>query len=526
MKKKFFFFTAFAAMTLVGCSSDEPTNGGGQDTPDKEADYLAVNIVAPNGAISRGSEGSLEEGDASESAASNGLFLFFNEAGAQTQLPQSVNDITWKSTPANPYEATSEAVLVISSNKKDVYPTQLLVILNAPADADFANKTLTEVCDMVGNYAATFTDGNLNPLIITNSSYMDGDNVVLATDITGKTFETKDAAKASPVDVYVERVVAKVKIASVAENFAQGAEIEVDGKTVTLTQEINGVEIADVAEKSYLFKNLTGCASWGWANWNDAANHRSYWAVCPEDGMTYANYSWNAITTPVAAGKVFYAQENTGTPRTTKVLVTATLKENGQPCTFLRWAGNYYSKPEFKKQYATLLKSEGFKIKTDGGFRSINPDDFDYLPVGEATVEGTHAYFVANKGFKGYETTVQLTETAKALSFVKAEADCTADDVNNFLAEKTNRVWLWEGGKAYYFVEIEHFGPADSDFAVGVVRNHIYSLALNSLSGPGVAVFDPNEVIIPETPSEDLFYLAATININKWKVVTQTVNFK
>ena len=40
-------------------------------------------------------------------------------------------------------------------------------------------------------------------------------------------------------------------------------------------------------------------------------------------------------------------------------------------------------------------------------------------------------------------------------------------------------------------------------------------------------MFDPDREIIPDIPvDEDGFYIAARINILKWKVVSQDVNFE
>ena len=87
---------------------------------------------------------------------------------------------------------------------------------------------------------------------------------------------------------------------------------------------------------------------------------------------------------------------------------------------------------------------------------------------------------------------------------------------------------FWNDGMAYWYVNIEHFGTDAAGNALnGIVRNHVYDLSLNSLKGLGVPVFDPDREIIPDIPvDEDGFYIAARINILKWKVVSQDVNFE
>lgn len=522
MRKKALFFPVLAALMLAGCSNDEILNDDTGNGSQGEASYLAVNIVTPRTITGRAAtDGGFQEGVSEENAADEGLFLFFNAAGNQTQTPQTV-DLKWEANSAkdNPaIEKVSEAVIVIAGNTQ---PTQLLVILNAPADLELGGKTLSEVRAIADDYSATLAaNGKCNPLVITNSTYKDGEgNDACATDITNKTFKDPEEAKKDEnvVNVYVERVVAKVMTSAIGDDFTNdGTDITVDGTTVHLTPTIEGIEIANIAEKSYLFKSITGSDTWPWTGWNDADNYRSYWATCP-DKLTYANQSWNVIdnTDPTSA-QTFYVQENTSNTKSC-VLVTATLKdENGNADDFVRWAGLYYTPENFLNQYCNLLRDAGFRVKTDNSTRTINTTDIAWLTNDE------HKQLVDNNTLKGYEMTVQLTETAKGLTFVKGDEDATANEVNEFLLEKANRVWYWKDGKAYYFVNIEHFG--DAPFNEGVVRNHIYQLNLKSLTGVGVAVFNPDETIIPEKPSDDLYYLAARINILKWKLVSQDVNF-
>lgn len=58
----------------------------------------------------------------------------------------------------------------------------------------------------------------------------------------------------------------------------------------------------------------------------------------------------------------------------------------------------------------------------------------------------------------------------------------------------------------------------------GVVRNHVYELTINGISGFGTAVAKPETAIDePEKPTDDASYLAADVVVLKWKVVSQKV---
>ena len=55
----------------------------------------------------------------------------------------------------------------------------------------------------------------------------------------------------------------------------------------------------------------------------------------------------------------------------------------------------------------------------------------------------------------------------------------------------------------------------------GVVRNHIYAINVTKIAGLGTPVYNPDEIIYPETPEENEHYIAAQINILSWRVVDE-----
>ena len=78
---------------------------------------------------------------------------------------------------------------------------------------------------------------------------------------------------------------------------------------------------------------------------------------------------------------------------------------------------------------------------------------------------------------------------------------------------------FWNEGKTYFYTDIAHEGGL-----YGVVRNHLYNLTLTEVEGLGTPVTDPDNPIDPEKPDpEDESYIAAQIQILKYKVVTQNV---
>jgi len=537
MKTKFLAFPLLAALALTGCSndigSDEPVNGG-------EANYLAVNIVTPKeSAIGRATtDGGFEQGTDDENKAEKGYFLVFDAAGKQTQTPVSKNLTFGETGSYNPnVERVSDAVLVIE-NAQNVNPVEVMVVLNAPEDMNLAGKTKTAVLEEIGAYNGQ-TSGTF---VMTNSVYKDGGKGVCATSITGHLADNEVAAKGNPVDIYVERVLAKVTTSKISGNtdasedmVINSTEIPVGEETIKLVPVVKGIEIANIADKSYLFKNIAGI-NYSW-NWSDAANKRSYWAVSPAEGLiNYINASYNGITDDPVNAHTFYVQENT-TDTKTSVLVTAELRKanadgtaSDETVTVVWHAGKYYSETGFKNYIAEVLYNQGYRIETTADesktYASIGTDKLSWITSRPAGVE-----------MKGYEAAMMVSgviaadEAGKRLvrydAVTQTYASASEAEINSYLLLQSNRPWVWKDGKAYYFVEIEHFGTdAENKNLKGIVRNHVYKLQLQELKGLGVPVFLPEEIIIPEKPKDDSFYLAAQINILKWKVVAQKIVFE
>lgn len=90
--------------------------------------------------------------------------------------------------------------------------------------------------------------------------------------------------------------------------------------------------------------------------------------------------------------------------------------------------------------------------------------------------------------------------------------------INGNLANKdiVDRALVWNSGMTYYYKEIMHLNGHN-----GVVRNHIYGVNVQKIAGLGTPVYNPDEIIYPETPEENDHYIAAQINILSWRLVNE-----
>ena len=104
--------------------------------------------------------------------------------------------------------------------------------------------------------------------------------------------------------------------------------------------------------------------------------------------------------------------------------------------------------------------------------------------------------------------------------------EVTTATVNEEL-KKISKIQYWNGGKTYYYVELEH-NSADANAAFGVVRNHLYKLTLDGVKGLGTPVPNPNKIIIPEKPADSYSetYISAKIQILSYRVVQQNVTLE
>lgn len=590
MKKKLLLLPFLAALALAGCSNDDDlTAGGGEEPETGDLRYLAVNIVTPketSGALMSRANGDFESGSDNEVAVSEALFILLDNEDKVAQTPVVVNGTElneWTSGTGSVDKISSAVLVIDGQNSKPEHIKGILAVLNPTTEIKNAitlDMTLAKVKEIVSNYAAAGTAGSF---VMTNSAYVDGGAVKLAAEVTEANLKkSSEAAKNAPVDIYVERVVAKIKTNAVADittvaegSFNQGAEVKL-GDATTATQVkivIKGIQIANCAQKSYLFKNVeayTADDAAPFSGWNDATNHRSYWATVPELNLPadYDNHSWNQISgvgenvTGKSLSEVqnFYVQENIHNsglgagPGHTAVIVTAQLQNtDGSALDIVKIADKYYTADDgLKKLAGFLTNSARYYVKkvepaeAEGGestttYASLDDDCLQWLmtaPEGLTDVKGWEGFAELKDNYPACTEDETAKGVTKTLVLKGGEdpdengySATTADAVNATLQGKAYRALKWTNGDCYYFVDIEHFGtPGEGDDATklkGIIRNHIYSLNLQSLKGLGVPVFDPTVDIIPEKPAEgDYFYLAARINILKWVLVNQDVNFE
>ena len=501
MNKFKLFPLALAAIAFSACTSEEvaennPTTGEGTTS------YVAVNINSVGTSGSR-ADGDYVNGSANENKINAVRFYFFTENGdaynmGATNYVEKENPTgDGKFTPN--VEKITDAMLVIEGATKTA-PHSMIAVVN-PATIEEgvlrAKMTKTEVEDAVAGQNFNAQGADANGFVMTSSVYSNGTNKVWVADITGHVATDKTTAERNPVDIYVERVAAKLtSTATVAKESGKFLVGETtNGKNVYAV--IKGWGLAKETTNANLIKKID--ATWtdndlGITMWNHPAYFRCYWETSRSD-MSQGK-SYNAYTSQI--GDVYYTNPNTSANNKPQYVATVELQyEDGTKAEICKYKGVEYLSEEAVKK-AILAENKDYKKKT----------------VTEAGTETTgltvnDIHFVVT----GYQVKAQLNE---GVTVYKGEIEATAE-LNDKLAGSLAEIR--KEGRAYYYTDVAHLGTAK-----GIVRNHYYQIEVNSIKGFGTPVYDPNSEFVPVTPEDTQTYLAARINVISWRIVKQTVD--
>ena len=548
------FLVTFSACALfAACANDETPGGNNLPQGNGEQAFIAVRLAAPN-AMTR----AFQDGKNEENAVTTARFYFFNNEGTAVTVDNSVNykdvtttfsDATSPADESGNVEEISNAVLVLEN--ATVWPEKMVVVLNPPTELN-ASKSLSDLRAAADDYASEES----GKFVMSNAVYATSSGTqVDAVDLAGYITNNKDAAEGNPVTVYVERVLARVDVACTSN-------LETDKTDGTGTQqsEINGYSgsngtneiqavikgwtLANRNSQSHLLKSLSawnnsttftaGNGSWAFANWNDATNHRSYWAYTDDVTATkLPNDSYAKIlennSTFVATD---YCQENTSDGAATELVAIAELQVDGQKTDIAKYAGQYWTVDNLLTQFANQILAGKIYYKAATG----EPATATALPAGALKLRPRNSSETSTVA--AYEAVLDLkADYQTGYTFY---SDATGNNTIEFTAVQDilndYKALYWKDGKTYYHTTIKH--TLNSLSKDGVVRNHLYKVSLTGVSGLGTPIpgtssddtdddpdtDDPEDKPIdPEDPKDENSYLAAEINILSWNVIGQEV---
>lgn len=335
-------------LSLAACSSEDPQvpQAPGGEVAGGDSRYMSVTIRNANGGRANPGQqaGNLfEEGLTGENEIKSVRFYFFDEAGQPVAV---------KHDRTNYYDCTElesaegqmpnvekklTAVIVINTQEGDNLNNlkKMVAVANIPAkDLELNGKTtlsLSELQGLIHSYIVNENkpyatadvnvekpaDSKLAPLPMTSSVYGDGPYDIAAEILPTNIKQNADDAKKSPVDIYIERIHAKVRVAFAWQNMVtedvtynnntvKAVKLNsrnASGETTAITTD--GTSSGDpiyaiftnwcptgVAKTSYLFKKFSSSWDLGWTA-AKPSDFRSFWAenpfVDPTGAATSAN---------------------------------------------------------------------------------------------------------------------------------------------------------------------------------------------------------------------------------------------
>lgn len=546
------FLVGTLACTLFAACSNEENSAINSGQEEGQLSYVAVNIVNANPTGSRVEGGEYENGEGPENAITKARFYLFNASGnpytvTTNEAPDAVAatnyvDITTlkdqgKDEPN--VESIKKGVLVFKGTTTEL-PTSIVAVLNPPATLT-GSKSLSDLQTAIADYSS------ITSFVMSNSVYASEGTEVVATDIVGKVAQSQPDAEANPVDIYVERVLAKVRVTFSNADKENQYKVSEDGEPAVYAK-ILGWAVTRTADKSNLLKDID--PAWDdmtlGFTWNDEPFHRSYWATTPAT-VTLEKKSQDEIindqkpATPEGATNISvqrYCQENTKKDEHTEVVVVAQLvDEEGNPNPIYKYFGEEHDSEE---DILTLIANKYNNVYyTRTGGTSLPEGGTEYEYESFITTDNIHFEATTSEtGGEDYEAIAQLDDDAldgvtiyienpdytgsneKYIELADAEAT-----INEELAK--NPAQIAKEGYVYYYTPIKHLGTTTgSTGEYGVVRNHIYDVTITDIKGYGTPIFDPDKDIDTTHPSNEEVYIAARINVLSWRVVSSDVTLE
>ena len=478
--------------------------------------------------------------------------------------------------------------------------TSVSAVVTIPANATTPTLALAILNDCDGHTVPTigskYSDFEKNPVtatatgilhgnfMMTNSTFENGTVSQSLAPIDPKSISSNVGVKATTTTtIYVERVNAKVELSMpLTSEGTYGTYVVPDVTTQLPTITFSNGDILavtgwdlTVTNKSYYPVKVVGTDNaTDWSKdikyqmatlWNDATNHRSYWAVDPNYynttvpvlkgmGSDFNYKTTQEITSGLSAttsDNIKYCLENTfnvsgqNKNQTTAVIIKGAYTLNGVAAgsDLYRISGTVYSLSGIQTYLAERLAANGYTV-----------DGTTPIVASSITIVNNTATNLLTVGY-----------SANANNVMKGGTGGTPKNINDAIIAiyGTNKraISFYPKGECFYSVQIKNFGddiklynPDGTDFVYkndnnlhginssdklgryGVVRNTWYKISINSISGIGASVpEDPTQPINPDpnypdptdptpdpTPDDtNNYYINAQINILPWAVRTQ-----
>lgn len=563
---------ACVALMMTACASDKDEMGGGTK-PGSDPQYLAVNIVNVGATPTTRATDDYENGTTDESTIKKVRFYFFNgdgspyliknpgiegvEGGGEKNWLEAspADDSSTSGTPSQ-IEKITQTVLVING-VQSAAPAAIVAVVN-PKTIDAAKIQSGETMRLselrystVGSqfYKKDPTTGAVSDFVMSNSVYVNAGEDVCASLVAGHVTTSEKTAKEKPVDLYVERVVAKVTADVDNTAFELGNGTNWDAKKYgtknpvgqsgdyNVYAVIDGWGLANENGKAEVEKQVN--KTWadgtlGFTPWTTTDYHRCFWEtsvafVTGAGGNQPVNPKFNQLKAKMK--DVLYTLPNTPESKVTnwkdndltKFAVAATLRykdasgnwNNAEIC---RYNGvSILGIDNLKKQVA-LTFSQYYTSTDATTYTQLSKDDIDFKDPNGTMQQYRVTPTLANDPTGTTKKYYTKTTSGTTPTFTEVDKDKV------LAAIEADKAEIRKDGRAYYYVPIKHLGGTGELAEYGIVRNHFYKITLSGITGFGTPVYDPDKVVDPAVPTYEDTYLAARVQVLQWRVVNQNAS--
>lgn len=563
---------ACVALMMTACASDKEEMGGGTK-PGSDPQYLAVNIVNVGATPATRGTDDYENGTTEESTITKVRFYFFNGDGSpyliknpgvagvegggkKNWLEASPADDSSTSGTPSQIEKITQTVLVING-VQSAAPAAIVAVVN-PKTIDAAKIQSGETMRLselrystVGSqfYKKDPTTGAVSDFVMSNSVYVNAGEDVCASLVAGHVTTSEKTAKEKPVDLYVERVVAKVTADVDNTAFELGNGTNWDAKKYgtknpvgqsgdyNVYAVIDGWGLANENGKAEVEKQVN--KTWadgtlGFTPWTTTDYHRCFWEtsvafVTGAGGNQPVNPTFNQLKAKMK--DVLYTLPNTPESKVTnwkdndltKFAVAATLRykdasgnwNNAEIC---RYNGvSILGIDNLKKQVA-LTFSQYYTSTDATTYTQLSKDDIDFKDPNGTMQQYRVTPTLANDPTGTTKKYYTKTTSGTTPTFTEVDKDKV------LAAIEADKAEIRKDGRAYYYVPIKHLGGTGELAEYGIVRNHFYKITLSGITGFGTPVYDPDKVVDPAVPTYENTYLAARVQVLQWRVVNQNAS--
>lgn len=527
-----------ASCLFAACQdTDVPAVQGNEETSRAEntvTTYLRVNLNTVGESSSRGeSDGytngttTNNPGNIDEYTVNKVDFYFFDKNGNPYSIKENGSNIytysnltgTETTPDGNNVESTWTPVMTLNLKKEDVdengYPALMMAVVNS--DQIYSGKTLEKI-----EAEVVSTPMNDTNVLMTSSSFYDANETYnsntypYAVNISEKFQDSYSKAMEKMIDVYVERLAAKVRLGI---DFTDKTKINDDvvtienirdqsGKKVTAEIKLYAWGLNATAKKSLLMKQIDNTDNWKFTwgknnSWNNVTDHRSYWGKS-------LNYIYNNEAYANSGSKGGFDLENGGD-------VNAEHNENDKIVLNYRSLNDYYNSEKSELgNYGSALNNDQYTLehtpskdhlqnmyKKDGqacvtsailiaqltklgnkdvtkeilyrmnGLFYTEEDLIEYLyslylnndnvVINDKTILGPNAWVIENNDIKEGD----ITSTVDEVTYKQIDASYfTLGDIGDGLvglvvADKTatmltkGRIYVYYGGKMYEYTHVD-----------------------------------------------------------------------